>query len=605
MHQIKSIITIAVITSTMYLSCNQPKTINKEYNNQLTAFLDSIFDDQISDDPEYQTILGITNENSGKWTEVSEERNKRILEKTKKNLDEIFKRFKRERLDEQDKISFDMFVMECEEYIENYPFRHHKYWLNQMEGPHSGFPSFLINMHQINNEIDAEHYLKRLGSIKKQFEQITIQMKISESKGIIPPSFVFPMVKDASLNVIKGYPFDKNNKNVSPIYEDFESKINSLKINKEQKDLYLKRAERLLLDTVKVAYINLMNYWDELEKKSSDEDGCWKFPDGGKFYAQSLKNVTTTSLSPDEIHNIGLNEVKRIHEEMKAIMQKVKFKGTLKDFFEFMRNDKQFYYPENEIGKKAYRKDTEKIINDITAKLDELFITKPKAKMEVKPVETFREKTAGGAFYEEPALDGSRPGRYYINLYTLKDQPNYQMEALAYHEAIPGHHMQIAIAQELENLPKFRKLGGNTAYIEGWGLYSELIPKEIGFYLNPYSDFGRLAMEVFRASRLVVDTGIHYKKWSRKQAYQYMLENTPNPPNDCQKEIDRYIVWPGQATGYKIGMITILKLREKCKNALQDKFDIKQFHEIILTNGPIPLNILEQKINEYISKNKS
>jgi uncharacterized protein (DUF885 family) len=219
----------------------------------------------------------------------------------------------------------------------------------------------------------------------------------------------------------------------------------------------------------------------------------------------------------------------------------------------------------------------------------------------VKPVEAYREKSAGGAFYEEPALDGSRPGRYYINLYTLSDQPIYQMEALAYHEAIPGHHMQIAIAQELKNLPKFRKLGGNTAYVEGWALYSELIPKEIGFYQDAYSDFGRLAMEVFRASRLVIDTGIHYKKWTRKQALQYMIENTPNPEGDCSKEIDRYIVWPSQATGYKVGMVTILKLRERCKKQLGDKFNIKEFHDVVLTNGPVPLNILENLVNEYIS----
>jgi uncharacterized protein (DUF885 family) len=217
-------------------------------------------------------------------------------------------------------------------------------------------------------------------------------------------------------------------------------------------------------------------------------------------------------------------------------------------------------------------------------------------------VEPFREKSAGGAFYQDPALDGSRPGIYYVNLYNMADQAIYQMEALAYHEGIPGHHMQLAIAQELQELPKFRKLGGNTAYIEGWALYSELIPKELGFYSDPYSDFGRLAMELFRAARLVVDTGIHRKKWKRDQALKYFIENTPNPPNDCAKEIERYIVWPSQATGYKIGMMKIVELRGKAKTKLGDKFDIREFHDVILTSGSVPLDAMEELVNAWVTK---
>jgi uncharacterized protein (DUF885 family) len=269
-----------------------------------------------------------------------------------------------------------------------------------------------------------------------------------------------------------------------------------------------------------------------------------------------------------------------------------------------MRKSKEFYYPNTQEGKDAYVTDTRSIISGILAKLDALFITKPKAPLVVKPVEAFREKSAGGAFYEEPAPDGSRPGRYYINLYTLSDQPRYQMEALAYHEAIPGHHMQIAIAQELKNLPKFRKLGGNTAYVEGWALYAELVPKELGLYTDPYSDFGRLAMEVFRASRLVIDTGIHYKKWTKKQALDYMLENTPNPEGDSEKEVERYIVWPSQATGYKVGMLSILSLREKCKKALGTRFNLREFHDVVLCHGPLPLNILSGLTDTYISSKK-
>jgi len=241
-----------------------------------------------------------------------------------------------------------------------------------------------------------------------------------------------------------------------------------------------------------------------------------------------------------------------------------------------------------------------RIIDTMKSRLDELFIVKPKADMVVKAVEPFREQSAGKAFYEQPSMDGSRPGIYYANLYRMSGMPKYQMEALAYHEGIPGHHMQIAIAQELDNVPKFRKFGGYTAYIEGWGLYTEFLPKEIGMYQDPYSDFGRLAMELWRACRLVVDTGLHDKKWSREQAIQYLVDNTPNSKGEAVNAIERYIVMPGQATAYTVGMLKMLELREKAKTELGDKFDIRQFHDVVLKNGAVPLDVLEQLVDQYI-----
>jgi len=309
-------------------------------------------------------------------------------------------------------------------------------------------------------------------------------------------------------------------------------------------------------------------------------------------------------LEIDEIHNIGLSEVKRIHGEMEEIMKKVEYKGTLQEFFQFMKKDKQFYYASNPKGKKEYLDKAVFIIDSMKTRLDELFITKPKADLKVKAVEAFREKSAGKAFYQQPALDGSRPGTYYANLYDMESMPSYQMEALAYHEGIPGHHMQIAIAQELKNLPMFRKLGRYTAYVEGWGLYSEFIPKEMGFYADPYSDFGRLAMELWRACRLVVDTGIHAKKWTREEGIKYYTDNTPNAKLDAVKMVERHIVMPSQATAYKVGMLKILELRKKAKEALGDNFDIRKFHDVVLTNGPIPLNVLEDLVEAYINKEK-
>ena len=286
-------------------------------------------------------------------------------------------------------------------------------------------------------------------------------------------------------------------------------------------------------------------------------------------------------------------------------MEKTGFDGDLKAFFNFMQTDPQFYYPETDEGKAEYLKDATAIIDNMRSRLDELFLVKPKAEMIVKAVEPFREKSAGKAFYQQPSMDGSRPGIYYANLYRMSDMPKYEMEALAYHEGIPGHHMQLAIAQELEDMPKFRRFGGYTAYIEGWGLYTELLPKEIGLYQDPYSDFGRLAMELWRACRLVVDTGIHAKQWSREDAIQYLLDNTPNPPSAVEKAIERYIVMPSQATAYKIGMIKLIELREKAKTALGDKFDIRAFHDTVLGGGALPLSVLEKRVNNWINSVKA
>jgi len=376
-------------------------------------------------------------------------------------------------------------------------------------------------------------------------------------------------------------------------------------LGKETKEKMIADCEEAVNTFYKPAYLSLKEYLSELQDKATDQAGVWKFPDGLGFYKSRLEYYTTTDMSADEIHRIGLEEVKRIHSEMEVIKAKVGFKGTLQEFFQFMRTDKQFFYPNTDQGRQEYLDKATAIIETMKGKLPQLFITMPQAQLVVKRVEPFREQSAGKAFYNEAALDGSRPAVYYANLYNMADMPTYQMEALAYHEGIPGHHMQIAIAQELKDIPKFRKFGRFTAYVEGWGLYSEYTPKEIGFYADPYSDFGRLAMELWRACRLVVDTGIHAKKWTREEGIEYYISNTPNPKGDAVKMVERHIVAAGQATAYKIGMLKILELREKARKELADGFDIRKFHEVILTNGPIPLSVLEKKIDKWIKETKN
>ncbi len=590
---------------------NDDKTTNKKsfspdeikiQSSKANLFFDSIFDSEVSRDPQRQSYLGIKTDYN-KWTDISDEHAQKELEYTKSNLESLHKQFNMEALDEQTKISYRLFEKNCNERIDNFKWRFHNYPVTQMGGMHSEIPAFLINIHTVVNEMDAKAYIDRLLGINALFDQLIINLKLRETKNSIPPKFVFPYVVSDCKNILSGEPFEKG-KPANALLEDFSKKVNELKtISVSEKESLIGKVKEALITSVKPAYEKLIAYWNELEKKATKDDGAWKLPDGDAFYDAALKQTTTTSLTADEIHQLGLKEVDRIHSEMREIMKKVNFKNdNLNDFFDFMRSDEKFYFSNTKDGKEAYRVKAVKIIDDMKQQLPKLFVTLPKASIEVKAVEPFREKSAGGAFYEEPALDGSRPGRYYINLFDMTTQANYQMEALAYHEGIPGHHMQIAIAQELSTIPKFRKNGGNTAYVEGWALYSEKVPKEIGFYQDPYSDFGRLAMELFRAARLVVDTGIHRKKWTREKALTYFKDNTPNPEGDNLKEIERYIVWPSQATGYKIGMNKILDLRENAKRKLGAKFDIREFHDIVLTSGPLPMDILEEMVNSWVTK---
>lgn len=574
-------------------------------SQRANEFLDKRFDEFVATHPQIESSLGIKTHND-QWNDISEEAAKRDLETAQKNLAELKRQFPKEKLDKQVQLSVDLYEFQVQRDTEGFKFRLDSYPVNQMFGVHSEIPTFLINIHKIDNEKDARAYIARLNGIPKLFDQLIVNLKAREEHGVIPPKFVFPLVLEACANVTKGQPYEESGP-VSPLLEDFTKKVGGVKdLDAATRDKLIADARKALVDSVKPAYAKLVAALQAQEKKATDDAGVWKFPDGAAFYEFALRRTTTTNLTADQIHETGLKEIERIHGEMRKIMEKVKFKGDLQAFFKFMREDPQFYLPQTEEGQQKYLAMATTIIDDMKKRLDELFLTKPKADLVVKAVEKFRESSAGKAFYNQPAPDGSRPGMFYVNLSNMKDNPTYELESLAHHEGIPGHHMQIAIAQELKGIPKFRKFGGRfTAYSEGWGLYSELTPKEIGMYQDPYSDFGRLSLELWRAGRLVVDTGIHQKKWTRQQAIDYLVKNTPNAETDCIDSINRYIVMPSQATAYKIGMIRILDLREKAKKQLGAKFDLREFHDVVLTNGPVPLDMLEQLVDNWVKSKGS
>jgi uncharacterized protein (DUF885 family) len=581
---------------------NAPATVvTQSESDKANALFEQIFMDEVRRDPVRQTRLGIKDDYD-KWQDLSDAHFDADIALTQQHLT-MLKAVDVSKLDDNTRISYLLMQQNLQQTLDEAKWRLYSYPVNQMFGIHSQVPSTLINQHSISSESDAKAYIARLNAVPALFNQLQEQLQKRAELGIIPPKFVFPLVLSASENVIKGAPFDTGAD--STLLADFSKKVSQLDADEHSKKLLLDEAKVALLTSVKPAYTSLIRYLNTLEQQADTVDGVWRFKDGAAFYNDELKRITTTDLTADEIHQIGLDEVARIHAEMQAIMQKTSFDGDLKAFFKFMQTDPQFYYPDTEAGQAAYLAEATAVIDNMRTRLDELFLVKPKADMIVKAVEAFREQSAGKAFYQRPSMDGSRPGIYYANLYRMSDMPKYELEALAYHEGIPGHHMQLAIAQELKDMPKFRRFGSYTAYIEGWGLYTELLPKEIGLYQNPYSDFGRLAMELWRACRLVVDTGIHAKKWSRDQAIQYLLDNTPNTQTAVEKAIERYIVMPAQATAYKIGMIKIVELREKAKTELGDKFDIRQFHDVVLKNGAVPLDVLEQLVDEYITASKA
>tara|TARA_B100000700_G_scaffold52249_1_gene55582 strand:+ start:656 stop:2524 length:1869 start_codon:yes stop_codon:yes gene_type:complete len=596
-------------TSAQSASAEQ-KTASAESTQQETQQTESEKANQLFEDifmanvmrsPMYQSYLGIKDDQD-KWDDISEAQAESDLALNKKHLEQV-KAIDESKLDEQTKISWMLMKQQLENDIADFKWRHHNYPVNQMFGLHSSVASLLINQHGISSVDDAEDYIARLNGLPALFEQLAENLQLRADKGIIAPKFVYPYVISDSKNIITGAPFDDGE--ASALWADFNKKVEGLEISDEERDQLIASAKTAFLESVKPAYENLIVKLKDIEAQATTKAGAWKFPDGEAFFNNALQRTTTTDLTADEIHKIGLSEVERIHDEMRGIMEKVGFDGTLQEFFVYMRNNDDFIYPDTEEGRQRYLSEAKAIIDDMRGRLDELFITKPKADLIVKAVEPFREKSAGKAFYQQPSMDGSRPGTYYANLYDMGSMPTYQMEALAYHEGIPGHHMQIAIQQELQGIPKFRRFGRYTAYSEGWGLYTEKLPKEIGLYKDPYSDFGRLAMELWRAVRLVVDTGIHAKQWTREEGIDFYVNNTPNAKADAVKMVERHIVMPGQATAYKIGMNKILELREKAKAELGDKFDIREFHDRVLGNGPVPLNVLEQFINDYIEEKKN
>jgi len=598
----------SLASSSLTVTSSESARDDEDESVRLNAWFEERYEEELAFSPIQQTFLGVT-ENNDKIDDFSLEAQLEQLNWKRESVAEMRANFDYEQLNADAKISYDLWEYQLAAAEAASQFRLNGYVFEQMNAIHSFFPQLLIAFHTVEDADDMQAYVSRIEATEVALDQLITLSQEAAAAGVRPPRFAFESVIDSASQIISGAPFNEGED--SAIWADAQQKIATLQeteiINQAQADA-LKNATRVaLLDHWQPAYQRLIAWQQEdIVNTSETSQGVAALPDGEAYYNERLANQTTTNLTADEIHQIGLNEVARLKAEMEVIKNNVGFEGELKAFFAMLRDskdDQRHYYPDTDEGRQAYIDDATAAIENIKIKLASYFGLLPKADLEVRRVEPFREQPGAAQHYFPGTPDGSRPGIYYAHLSDMTAMPKGELEVIAYHEGLPGHHMQIAIQQELENVPTFRTQAGFTAYSEGWGLYSELLAKEMeGTYTDPYSDFGRLGSEIWRAIRLVLDTGLHAKGWTEEQAVQYFLDNSAITEAQARSEVQRYMVLPGQATSYKIGMLKILELREKAEQALGDKFDIRGFHDAVLGGGAVPLSVLEAMIDQWIAE---
>jgi uncharacterized protein (DUF885 family) len=567
----------------------------------LNLFYEKVFAEAIFKEPELLSSLGLVEQfgitgHNGKLNDVSPGHQQDVVDRFKRDLAQL-RQYPLARQSASQRLSTHVLDRFLERQVEGEKFQWHNYPVNQLFGVQNEFPSFMANTHRLLAPKDCDYYLMRLEALPNKFDQLLQSLKVREEKQILPPRFVVEKVLKEMRDFV-AQPVAENI--LAKSFKERAAKIKEL--NDGQRADYQARVETAVTARVYPAYRKLIDYFQALLPETTTDDGVWKLPDGDAFYAYSLRENTTTTLKPDEVHHLGLEEIARIENEMRTLLDGNGFAGkSIRESMIALTGDPRFLYPNDDKGRADALTDYARLITQANERSRQLFLSAPKAKCEVRRVPEFKEATAPGAYYNAGAQDGSRPGIFFANLRDMSEVPKWSMPTLAYHEAIPGHHWQISTAQELKGVPQFRKVIPFTAYAEGWALYCEWLAKQVGWYDgDPFGDLGRLRDELFRAVRLVVDTGIHAKRWTREQAIAYMLDKTGMGEKDVTAEIERYIVMPGQACAYKIGMLKIQELRKRAQVELGNKFDLREFHDALLKNGALPLDVLEEQVDEYI-----
>lgn len=566
---------------------------------RLLNFLDAAFDAQVALSPESLTSLG-SKQDYAKLDDYTLEAEARSLALAERQLAEMRTQFDPATLGPSARLSYELFERQVEREREGARFSAYAFPVSTNGTPAGEIPVFLINQHKIDSTADAEAYIARLRDSQRVMNETVAVMRQQAAMGIVPPEMVFEPATADARSILQGAPFTAGEDN--PLWADFQEKVNALAIADAEKTRLLNEGRAALVGPFRSGVDTLISGIAAIRPQAKGNDGAWSLPDGDAYYANRLAEWTTTDLTADQIHAIGLEQVAAIRAEMEAVKREIGFTGTLEEFFTALRSDPAYKYPDTAEGRENYLEEARTLIANVMAKAPQYFERLPKAALEVRAVEPFREDTASVAFYNRPAPDGSRPGIFYVNLADMNQVNRVQTDAIAAHEGAPGHHFQIARAQELEGLPKFRRFGGYGAYSEGWGLYSERLADEMGVYTTPEQRFGMLSLQIWRAIRLVLDTGIHSRRWSRERAIDYFRANSPNSERDIRKEVDRYINNPGQATSYMIGQLKIAELRARAERELGPDFDIRAFHEAVLGQGALPLDALERQVDAYIAR---
>jgi len=565
----------------------------------INDFLEEVFERELAESPVRQSSLGRKTDRLGEWDDFSDEALEQRVLRAGKDLQRLRAEYDYQTLNAVDKLSYDLFEFNAERLIANREFHRHAYVVDQFNGQLTGLITVLQNNHPIATREDAEDYLSRIGGLETVLGEFVVQLRDRAEFGVIAPAFSFPAVITDATSISSGAPIDDSSRD-NAVFVDFRNKVEALQLDPAAEEDLLLRATEALKGPFSSAFAALIAEVRRQQALATENRGVWALPNGDAYYHNRILHHTTLDLPADRIHEIGLQEVARIHEEMRGIMIEVEFEGTLRQFFDFIREDPHNYYEDSDAGRERFLSEARQQIAEIYDVVGDYFNILPKAALEVRRVEPWRENSTSIAFYNRPSEDGTRPGIYYANLADMGSVQRYVFSAITYHESAPGHHFQIATAQELEGLPSFRKYGGYGAFTEGWALYAEQLAREMGFYRDPYHNFGRLQNELWRSVRLVLDTGIHAKRWTRQQSIDYFRDHTPLSEGDIVTEVERFFVNPGQALGYKLGMMKILELRGRAQSELGDRYDIRDFHDAVIGAGSMPLTLLEQRVQRYI-----
>ena len=557
----------------------------------------------LMESPEFMTYIGIFDplnvilKHNQKLTIDSLEDGENDYRDNLKHL-EMLQKYNPNDLSGVQKVTRKIAIFDTENGIDRFEnFRFHSYPFNQISGNHLGLVEFMTDTHPVRDYREATDYIKRVRLFDDSLNSDLVWLGEQKKLGIFAPQFVFDHVIKQLKELIT-YTDEEN-----PLMQIFIEKVNKLDISTQKKEDLFNELSAVIKSDVRPGYESILQYMETNYSNANQYHGVWSLPNGDAFYASRLRSYTTTDYTAEEIHQIGLSEVERIGNRMKEIFNMLGYEVNkpVGEMMNDLNENPDFLYADTPDRKEIVIADYNQMVKEAEEDVRPYFERFPISPVEVRAVPEYSEKTAAGGYYQSPSLDGSRPGVFYANLYDIKQTPTFGMRTLTFHEAVPGHHFQIALNQENDNLTLYRKMGYRTsAFTEGWALYSEQLAVEVGMTKNLYDELGVLQSEMFRANRLVVDTGLHYKKWTREEAMEYMKKTTGMSDTEVRVEIERYIVWPAQATSYKMGMLKILELRQKAKDALGDKFDIRKFHTIVLDQGIIPLFILEDIIDEWI-----